>query len=212
MLPIYVAYFAGTSNDLLEERGDSETATWTTFRNALGFVVGFTIVFVVLGALSGTIGTLLASHQRVLDIVCGIIVIIFGLYFAGVLHIGFLDRTVKPDVDIRPRGFLSATLFGIVFALGWTPCVGAFLGSALLLASQQGSTLIGVLLLLTYSAGLGIPFLLAAVLIEKIGGAFDAIKRHYRVITIICGVLLIVVGVLMMLGMMNIWLAALGSL
>ena len=104
-------------------------------------------------------------------------------------------------------GFFSSVLFGIVFSVGWTPCVGAFLGSALMLASQQGSALIGILMLLTYSLGLGIPFVVSALLIDRLKGTFDVIKRHYRAINLVCGILLVAVGVLMMTGQMGRWLA-----
>ena len=100
-------------------------------------------------------------------------------------------------------GFFSSILFGMVFSVGWTPCVGAFLGSALMLASQQGHVLEGTLMLLTYSLGLGIPFLLSAVLIDQLKGAFNFIKRHYTLINRICGGLLILIGILMATGVLN---------
>ena len=104
-------------------------------------------------------------------------------------------------------GFFSAVLFGIIFSLGWTPCVGAFLGSALALASQQGHAVEGMLMLLAYSLGLGVPFLLSAVLIDKLKSAFNWIKAHYDVINLICGALLVFVGVLMMTGTMGVLVA-----
>jgi cytochrome c-type biogenesis protein len=103
----------------------------------------------------------------------------------------------------KPLGFFSAMLFGIIFSVGWTPCVGAFLGSALAMASQQGKVLTGVMMLLCYSLGLGIPFVVSAMLIDKLKGAFTAIKRHYHVINAICGIFLIVVGILMMSGLLG---------
>jgi cytochrome c-type biogenesis protein len=100
-------------------------------------------------------------------------------------------------------GFFSSLLFGMVFSIGWTPCVGAFLGSALMLASQQGHVLEGTLMLLSYSLGLGIPFLLSAVLIDQLKGAFNFIKRHYTLINYICGGLLVLMGILMATGILN---------
>lgn len=106
-------------------------------------------------------------------------------------------------METRELGFLSAVLFGMIFSLGWTPCVGAFLGSALMLASQQGSALTGTLMLLVYSLGLGAPFLLSAVLIDKLKAAFDWVKRNYRVINAVCGAFLVAVGVLMATGLLE---------
>ena len=195
MLPIYISYFAG--NAAKEERSAAKT-----LKNALGFVLGFTLVFVTMGALAGTLGGLVRKYQTVVNLVTGAIVIFFGLNFLGVLKLN-LFRGTKSSMGGRPLGFFSAVLFGMVFSIGWTPCVGAFLGSALLMASQQGHVLSGVLMLLCYSLGLGIPFVLSAVLIDRLRGAFDFIKRHYRAVNLVCGILLIAVGVLMMSGLLG---------
>ena len=168
MLPIYVSYFAG----------GTENNTKKTVINALGFILGFTVVFTALGALAGTLGSFVIKYQTIVNIVCGAIVIIFGLNFLDILHLNLFAGT-KRDVETENMGFFSAVLFGIVFSIGWTPCVGAFLGSALLLASSQGHVLEGVGMLLCYSLGLGIPFVVSAILIDKLKGAFDFIKRNY---------------------------------
>ena len=193
MLPIYVSYFAG---------GEQERKSRKTLINALGFVLGFTLVFVSLGALAGTLGSFVTRHRTLLDIITGAIVILFGLHFLGVFRLSIF-RGIKNPLAGKPLGFFSSVLFGIIFSVGWTPCVGAFLGSALALASQQGSTLTGVLMLLCYSLGIGIPFVISALLIDKLKDAFNFIKRHYKVINIICGILLIIVGVLMMTGLLS---------
>ena len=195
MLPIYISYFAG--NAVKEERSSAKT-----LKNALGFVLGFTLVFVAMGALAGTLGGLVRKYQTVVNLVTGAIVIFFGLNFLGVLKFN-LFRGAGSSMNGRPLGFFSAVLFGMVFSIGWTPCVGAFLGSALLMASQQGQVLTGIFMLLCYSLGLGIPFVLSAVLIDRLRGAFDFIKRHYRVVNLVCGILLIAVGVLMMTGLLG---------
>ena len=192
MLPIYLTYFAG----------GPEQKTKKTLTNACGFVLGFTAIFVAMGALAGTVGSFLIRYQTAVNIICGLIVIFFGLNFLGVLKIE-LFRGGKPQLDPRSMGFFSAVLFGVVFSVGWTPCVGAFLGSALMLASQQGQTLTGILLLLCYSLGLGIPFLLSAVLIDKLKDTFTFIKKNYRTVNLICGILLILVGILMATGTMG---------
>ena len=198
MLPIYLSYFAG---------GGARSAS-KTLRCALGFVVGFSVVFVAMGALAGSIGSFLSAQRRVVDLLCGAVVVIFGLNYLGVLNLNLFSgsrRQVRKD----NMTFLSALVFGLVFALGWTPCVGAFLGSALMLASQQGHTAQGMGMLLAYSLGLGIPFLLSAVLIDSLKGAFGWIKAHYRLINTVCGLLLVAIGLLMMSGWMNRLLAVL---
>ena len=189
MLPIYISYFAG----------GGERSTKKTLTGAIGFVVGFTVVFTLMGALAGTVGSFLREYQTAVNIVSGLIVIFFGLNFLGVFKLN-LFRGSDRSVDTSNMGFFSAMLFGMIFSLGWTPCVGAFLGSALMLASQQGSVLVGTLMLLAYSLGLGVPFILSAVLIDKLKSAFDWIKRNYKVINIVSGSLLILIGILMAAG------------
>ncbi len=189
MIPIYLTYFAGSG----------ERTTKKTVTGALGFVSGFTLVFVTMGALAGSIGSLFTKHQNIVNIVCGLIVIFFGLNFMGVFKIN-LFKGMKQSVNTDNMNFFSAVLFGIVFSLGWTPCVGAFLGSALMMASREGQALQGILMLLCYSLGLGIPFILSAVLIDSLKGAFTFIKKHYKIINFVSGCLLIIVGILMATG------------
>ena len=189
MLPIYISYFAG----------GGERSVRKTLSGALGFVTGFSIIFVILGALAGTIGSFLRAHQTAVNIISGLIVIFFGLNFLGVFHIN-LFRGSKKNVIKEDMNFFSSLVFGVIFSLGWTPCVGAFLGSALMLASQQGHVLKGMGMLLAYSLGLGIPFMLSAVLIDYLKSAFNWIKKNYRVINIVSGCLLILIGVMMATG------------
>ncbi len=198
MLPIYLSFFAA---------GDTDRRR--TLRNAIGFVLGFTIVFVIMGAFMGIMGKLVREYQTVLNIVTGSVVILFGLNFMGVLKIGFLNRASQQDANVKDLNFFSSMLFGIVFSIGWTPCVGAFLGSALLLASQGGSLLQGIAMLLAFSLGLGIPFVVSALLIDRLKGAFDFIKRHYPVINLVSGLVLVIVGILMATGYMGYWLSLL---
>jgi len=198
MLPIYISYFAGGG-----ERSSKKTLT-----GALGFVLGFTLVFTALGALAGTLGSFLTKYQTLVNLISGGIVILFGLNYMGVLKLN-LFRTAGRTIRPGEMGFFSAMVFGIIFSIGWTPCVGAFLGSALMLASQQGHVLEGVGMLLSYSLGLGVPFLMSAVLIDRLKSAFNWIKSHYRMINLISGGLLVLVGVLMATGMMGKWLALL---
>jgi len=198
MLPIYITYFAAGGTDNKK-----------ALANSLGFVLGFTLTFVAMGAFMGTIGKLVREYTTILNVVTGLIVIVFGLNFMGVLKIGFLNRTGHKDANVQNLGFFSSMLFGIVFSIGWTPCVGAFLGSALLMASLGGSIMKGIAMLLVFSLGLGIPFVASALLIDRLKGAFDFIKRNYRVINLVSGGLLVVVGLLMATGYMGYFLSLL---
>ena len=197
MLPIYISYFAG---------GGERTAK-KTLTGASGFVLGFTAVFVAMGALAGTLGSFLTKYQTWVNLISGGIVILFGLNYLGLLNL-HLFRGGKA-VRAKQMGFFSAFLFGIIFSVGWTPCVGAFLGSALMLASQQGTVKEGMGMLLCYSLGLGVPFLISAVLIDQLKGAFNWIKGHYTLINRICGGFLVLMGILMATGLMGRFLALL---
>lgn len=189
MLPIYFSYFAG----------GKEKNTKRVVKNAAGFISGFTAVFVLLGALAGTLGSLLNQYKIILNIVTGLIVVFFGLNFLGVFKLNIFKGMKSAKTD--HLGFFSSFLFGIVFSIGWTPCVGAFLGSALMMAANQGSITQGILMLLLYSLGLGIPFFISAILIDKLKGAFNFIKKHYNIINTVSGILLIAVGILMATGL-----------
>ena len=189
MLPIYISYFGGGGQRDLRK----------TLSCATGFVLGFTAVFVALGALASTLGGLLKAHQSAVNIISGLIVILFGLNYLGVLKFN-LFRGSRHSVSQGNMTFFSAFVFGIIFSVGWTPCVGTFLGSALMLASQQGHVLAGMGMLLCYSLGLGIPFLFSAVLIDKLKSTFNLIKQHYSIINKACGGLLIMIGILMATG------------
>ena len=199
MLPIYLSYFAG----------GGERSTRKTLLGASGFVLGFTAVFTALGALAGTLGSLLIQHSTVVNIILGLIVIIFGLNYVGIFRLpvfsGLKGKAVKTEM-----GFFSAFLFGVVFSVGWTPCVGTFLGAALAMASGEGNVTKGIIMLLLYSLGLGIPFLLSAVLIDKLKTAFTFIKKNYKIINTVCGIFLIIIGIIMMSGLMNKFLTILG--
>jgi len=198
VLPIYISYFsAGEANKN------------SALVNSFSFVLGFTIIFVALGAFAGTLGGLVQRYSTILNIATGSIIIILGLNFMGILNIVFLNRTRHIDVKTQNLNFLSSMLFGIVFAIGWTPCVGTFLGSALMIASASGHMVEGILMLLVYSLGLGIPFILSTILINHLKGTFDFIKRNYKIINLGSGILLIVVGILMATGLMGYFLSLL---
>jgi len=192
MLPLYISYFAADNNE--------KTPKSKVFLRALAFVLGFSIVFCLLGLFAGTLGEFLRKYQIVINIICGCIVVLFGFSYLEVIPLPFLKGITKAH---RASSIASAFVFGIIYSVSLTPCIGAFLGSALMLASTSGSSQQGVLLLLTYSLGMGIPFLLSSILIERLTTTFQAIKKHYNVINKVCGVFLIVMGILMASGLFN---------
>ena len=191
LLPVYVSYFAG---------GNNIRSRPTTLINAIGFVIGFTIVFVIFGAFAGTIGWILLDFNRWVNIFTGLVVIILGLNYLGVLNLRFVNA---PRLFFGTHTGLPSIVFGMVFSIAWTPCVSTFLGAALLRAAGQGSAPEGMLMLFIYSMGLGLPFIISAVLIDKLKGAFDFIKNNYRAINILSGTLLVFVGILMIFGIFD---------
>lgn len=195
MLPIYITFFAGNTS--------AEDNKKATLLKAFGFVAGFTLVFTLLGATAGAFGKIIKEYSFVFNIIGGLVLIAFGLNFMQVLKLPFLNSTKKLKTSLKTNGFLSSLLFGIIFSIGWTPCVGAFLGSALMLAANSQSTMKGIFLLLIYSLGLGIPFIISAFLIGSLRQSFDKIKKHYNIINFLSGLLLIMIGILMMFGLLN---------
>lgn len=191
ILPLYISYFAG----------GKQRSTRKTICNACGFILGFTIMFVLMGVLAGVLGRLLNRHQILLNLITGTIVILFGLQYLDVLHFSFHGYTKQREV--KDMNFFSSLLFGIVFSIGWTPCVGTFLGSALAMAAQTSHIWQAAGLLTVYSLGLGLPFLLSAVLIDTLKTTFTWIKQHYDIINRICGIFLVIVGILMMTGLLQ---------
>ena len=189
MLPVYVSYFAGNGDKVRH-----------TFARAVAFVCGFTVVFVLLGVFAGVLGTLLRGHQTIVNVVTGGVVVLFGLSYLEVIHLPFLRINTN---GVEVTSVISAFLFGMIYSVSLTPCVGAFLGSALMLASSQGGAARGALLLFVYSMGLGVPFIISALILGKLSQVFIFIKSHYKIINTVCGCFLILIGILMAAGMMN---------
>lgn len=195
MLPIYFSYLGGVG------QGQKKTL----FKNALGFVLGFSLTFMTLGAFSGQLGKLLLKYQTQVNMVCGIMVIICGLSYMGLFRLPQL-RFLQINMNKNSLNFMRSMLFGLIFSISWTPCVGTFLASALLLAASQSSFLEGMALLGCYSLGLAVPMLMSAVLLEQLQEAFGWIKKNYDKINKVCGLLLVVVGILMAAGILSQWL------
>lgn len=202
MVPIYISYFMGDSSE-----GKKNKA----LINSIGFVLGFSFIFTLLGAGASAIGLSLNKYIKEMNIISGILMIFFGLNYLGILKLKILQRSfkLKNNVGSKSTSIGSAILFGVVFGIGWTPCVGPFLGSALMIATNSSHLMEGVLMLLTYSLGLGIPFILSAMLIDLLKSTFDFIKRNYKIINVISGVVLIIVGLMMITGYLNMLLSML---
>lgn len=186
MLPMYVSYFAGQDKNLKR-----------TVINSLGFVLGFTIIFVLLGVFASTLGKLITANSKYINIIFGIIVILFGLHYMGILNIKILNKSRGIKKNNDKLSFFSAIIFGIIFSVCWTPCVGVFLSSALMMSATSENVLKGGLMLLIYSIGLGIPFLLTSIFLERLKSTFNLIKKHYNVINKIAGIILIFSGIIL---------------
>lgn len=184
VIPIYISYFATESKSMKK-----------SIINSLGFVCGFSIIFILLGVFAGSFGKVVHEYADYINIIFGIFLVIIGLNYIGVLFIKFLNKTNGTNQEKKNLNFITSLLFGIIFSLSWTPCVGAFLSSALILASTTGSILKGATLLLIYSLGLAIPFIVTTLFLEKMKRTFDFIKKHYNIINKISGSILLLSGV-----------------
>lgn len=194
ILPLYFSYLAGGVAERQQKKG-------VLLKNSIAFVVGFTILFVALGAASTTIGKYLETHLTLLNRIGGALVILFALNNLGFVLIPALNDNHKIQLKgLQNMNIPKSLLFGFVFAVGWTPCVGPLLGSALMMAANAALLYKGMLTLLSYALGLAIPFLLSAVLIEQAEGAFSAIKKHAKLITIISGLFLLAFGIALVIG------------
>ena len=212
LVPPYLCYLAGVSLDQLVGRSDEVVARRTVFASALAFVLGFTTIFVLLGATASAVGQLVARHLDVLAVVGGIIIIIMGLHFLGVFKIGLLHRQARWEVRNHPAGPLGSYLVGLAFAVGWTPCIGPILGTILLVAGSEGSVASGAGLLGVYSLGLGLPFLAAGLFAGPFIHTMGRFRRHVATVEKTMGALLVVTGVLFVTGQMtalSFWLLSL---
>lgn len=203
LVPVYVSYLSGRSAARIS-MGEVRNSHIVTFIHGLAFILGFTLVFVTLGTLAGALGAALAPIRYWLTRVGGIVVIIFGIHMTGLIRIPFLDYDLRRHTPLQnTTGFISSFLMGIFFSAGWTPCVGPVLGAILTLALNGGSLVTGALLLTTYSLGLGIPFLIAAVAINWISLLLKRYSRFLHYVEVFMGILLVGIGIMLFLGSFN---------
>lgn len=194
LIPGYISYISGMS--LEDMRAADAGSRRRLIIATLFFILGFSIVFMAMGASASALGALLREHLRVVQKIAGAVIVIFGLHLLGVFRIGFLDRDTRVQTSRKPATPLGALVVGTAFAFGWTPCIGPILGGILTIAGSKATVGEGVLLLAVYSAGLGVPFLLTSIAVDKFFLASARVRRHYRTIERVSGVLLIILGVL----------------
>lgn len=202
LVPAYLTYISGISFAELKDDKTPNTGRVRVFWHALLFVAGFSLVFIALGALTGLASASINFYLRdalgVIQKVGGVVIFLFGIHLSGIYRFGFLLRQKQIHLQHKPAGLVGTFLIGIVFAAGWTPCVGPILGAILaVVAGSGGSVEQGTILLSVYSAGLGIPFLLAALAFHRLIGVFDRLKKHMHLLELITGLLLMVTGLLL---------------
>jgi len=202
LVPPYLGFLAGVSMDELTGTEDQAAARAQVFSAAIAFVLGFATVFISLGAAATLLGQVLREYLLYLAPVAGIIIILMGLHFLGVFRIGLLFREARFHVDKKPAGLIGAYFVGLAFALGWTPCIGPILGAIMALAATEETVYQGVILLTFYTAGLGVPFLLAALFAGPFMRFMKNFRRHMQTVERVMGVFLVITGVLFITGHM----------
>lgn len=206
LVPSYVTFITGLSLD------DVQRSRRAALIHALLFILGFSLIFIALGATATLLGRILLTYREWITRIGGALVIVFGLYMLGVFNSGMLSRERRVHLADKPLGYLGTVLVGIAFGAGWTPCIGPILGSILAYSTSQADVREGVGLLAAYSMGLAVPFFLAAVAVERFLGVFGWLKRHMAMVNRIAGILLIAVGILMISDYFTIMAAKLQSL
>ena len=204
LVPPYLCFLGGTTFDQLTGEDETQSHVYqTVIMSSVAFVLGFTTVFVILGATATMAGQLVAENLPILARIAGVIIIIAGLHFLGVIHIPILHREARYHSDTRPAGLFGAYVIGLAFAFGWTPCIGPVLGAILAVAAGEDSIRQGVSLLFVYSLGLGIPFILAAVAIKPFMNVMQRFKSHMAMVEKIMGALLVLTGILFLTNSMT---------
>lgn len=198
LVPGYISFVSGVSFDQMQTADAASRAATRRqmLITSLAFVLGFSLVFICLGASATAIGHLLRHQKTILERIAGVVIVIFGLHLAGVFRIKWLDKDTRVQTSGRPASPIGAFLVGLAFAFGWTPCIGPILGGILAIAGSKNSVGEGVLLLGVYSAGLGIPFLVTSLAIDRFFVASKRIRKYYKPIEVVSGALLVVLGVL----------------
>jgi cytochrome c-type biogenesis protein len=196
LVPSYITYITGASFKELTDVTTREKLRWATIFHSLLFIMGFSMVFILMGASATYLGQLLVQYQYWIMKAGGVLIILLGIQFTGIINIPFLQIEKRFEMRKKPLGYAGSFLVGVVFAAGWTPCIGPILSTILIYASTSKSLTTGILLLTYYSIGLGIPFFLSSLAFNSFLSAFAKIKRYLRIITILSGFFLIGIGIL----------------
>ncbi|WP_321446470.1 cytochrome c biogenesis protein CcdA [uncultured Cohaesibacter sp.] len=200
LVPPYLCYIAGVSMDEFTGNENKQRAATRIFISALAFVLGFTTIFVLLGAGASAIGQYLKLYSGFFSYVAGAIIIIMGLHFLGVFRLAFLYREARVNVQKKPAGIIGAYLIGLAFAFGWTPCIGPVLATILAVAGTEENVQRGMILLTAYSLGLGVPFLLAALFAGQFMSTMQRFRKHMGTVEKVMGALLVLTGILFITG------------
>ena len=185
LIPLYISYFSGSEKD----------NTKKTLLNAIIFCLGFTLIFILMAVFASSLGVAINQHIKIIKLIFGIICIIFGLLYMDIFKFKVLGKSFNFKFDVSNLNIIRSFVFGIFFSVSHAPCTGMFLGAALMLITKEQNILQGILLMLTYSLGIGIPFIISALLIQKLKTVFDFIKKHFKAVKIIAGILLIITGI-----------------
>jgi cytochrome c-type biogenesis protein len=204
LVPAYLCFLSGASmEDLMQQDNPDRQLERRVFISALFFVTGFSIVFVILGAAATVLSQFVAQHMIILSRIAGVVIVLFGLHYSGMLRIPFLNFEKRFHLDSRPAGLMGSFLLGLAFAFGWTPCVGPILATILMLATTGDDSSGGILLLTVYALGIGIPFLIAAFGVRPFMAFMRRFRHHMRRVEITIGVLLITTGVMIFTGSLS---------
>lgn len=200
LIPTYISYLAGTTIDEIE---NNEHSKRTLMMNAVGFVFGLFIVFGLLGATATSLGRTLNMNTRLLQKISGIVIVVFGIFYTGIINFNFMNREKRIHIKKVVPTIGGSILFGMSFAFGWTPCIGPALGAVLMMAANSATLWKGILLLSVYTIGLGLPLLLIAFFVDKVILSIQKIYKYFDIIKILSGILLIVIGLLIFFNKLN---------
>jgi cytochrome c-type biogenesis protein len=202
LIPSYITYITGLSFGQLKEAHPSTKVRVTVLLHSLTFIAGFSAVFISLGAVAGVASSAFQTHMREglvwIQKIGGVLIFLFGIHMSGLFHFGILLGEKRVQIHRKPSGFIGTFLVGLAFAAGWTPCIGPILGAILALAAgSTGGVGRGILLLTVYSAGLGIPFMISGLLFHTFLAFFNRFRKHIRIMEILTGILLMIVGAML---------------
>jgi cytochrome c-type biogenesis protein len=203
LIPSYLSFITGISLEQFNSAEDSKKLRRVTVFHSLMFILGFSIIFILLGASATYLGGFLRQYQDLIAKIGGALIIIFGIHISGLLKIRFLQKEKRMHLRDKPLGYFGSALVGLTFAAGWTPCIGPILGTILVFAGTTANLFRGIFLLMSYSLGLAIPFFLTSLAVNSALPYFKKLTAHLRIISIISGIFLIAIGILLITGYFN---------